>query len=738
MKSRTAWFSVRLYLDALRQLRIAGVVFGVLTALGSILTAMYYSSQKWSYSGKAPEKQLLTLFSANPVLLILTMLFAVVLPLVLFGYLNSRRACDVVHALPVTRTALFLSQFAAVLTWLAAGIAAASALSLACIAPLSYFELAVPGVLTEALYALEAGLFVAAACALAAAVTGTALSTLVVAALILVTPRLFVWVFVSTLESMLAILTANSLPQILDLQNNPIMYLPSSFDGGAPGLFRMIYVPVVGLLYAGGALAAFRLRRSEDAEKSAPNRVLQAVYRITFTMLICLIPCVIILQSISANSSLAASERIWLVILYVVAAVAYFLYELLTTKRVKNLVRSLPALAIVAALNVCYIGGVMLSRSVILNDLPAAGEVSSMEFRDVRSQKTAYPSYDNSGYSAYASSYYYDISDLSWLRLSSDDAEVIELATQRLALEARWISHGKRGDLQDYFSSSDSSSYSCTAVFNRRGGALRRTLYFSSDEWRKILQNSDIPDSTADLDALLPSLDDLNAVDALTSVGTTVGSGKALEGLYDTLRREAAQRGEKELLSDIVRGMGSSDGLITDENDVRYLPGYLRLEYNPPSSRSRNGLPSYIYLPFSSRYPEAAALFMDKCNRLSDADTVIAALRKGAYSGSMVVQGLDITTEGRETTDVYFSLESEENGASSAQLTEAARLRVAALLEQNGVQPVDITRPLWMIQYDYGNQLLFINADETPLMANEAVDMRTSAVRDTAAKDSGF
>jgi hypothetical protein len=57
---------------------------------------------------------------------------------------------------------------------------------------------------------------------------------------------------------------------------------------------------------------------------------------------------------------------------YIAAVVVYFAYELITTKQFKNLVKALPGLGIVVAMNVAIFGLMVGIRSHELNYSPTA------------------------------------------------------------------------------------------------------------------------------------------------------------------------------------------------------------------------------------------------------------------------------------------------------------------------------------------------------------------------------
>ena len=111
--------------------------------------------------------------------------------------------------------------------------------------------------------------------------------------------------------------------------HSPLTYLP----GG-------LYTLILGLLYGVGAAALFLRRKSEAAGLATPNRALQTTLRLLVAFLLCQYPCRVIIRVVLHRETVTSSAVFTCVVWYIVALVVYFLFELVTTRRVKNLLRS--------------------------------------------------------------------------------------------------------------------------------------------------------------------------------------------------------------------------------------------------------------------------------------------------------------------------------------------------------------------------------------------------------------
>lgn len=121
-----------------------------------------------------------------------------------------------------------------------------------------------------------------------------------------------------------------------------------------------VYTLCVGVLYTGAACWLFHRRKSESAGKSAPNRALQTVYRLLIAMLICLIPCVMIIDSLLGESSMAADQQFLCVVCYL-GAVFSISCTTVHHAEMAQPVQSIPALGILLVMNGLFIGGVTVA-----------------------------------------------------------------------------------------------------------------------------------------------------------------------------------------------------------------------------------------------------------------------------------------------------------------------------------------------------------------------------------------
>ncbi len=328
--------------------------------------------------------RLLDLLDINPLLLGSFCTATPLLLLYMFGFLTKRNACDFYHAIPQTRTCVFLSFFGAAMTWVLiyTVVPALMGAGLSAMFP-AFFRVNWGNVLQVLFNIFAANLFVGASIAIAVSLTGTTFTNIVVSGIIIFVPRIFLTVVTVLVTEALPFVPSGYLFPLLDAKYNVVFGMFAGFLIGSEGalteLGSGLYTLVLGLIYTGAATYLFNWRRSEAAGQAAASSKLQLVYRLIVSMLICLIPCAFIYSGIIRQEHYSISEIYVFFVMYVIAVVAYFLYELITTRKWRNLVKAAPGLGILVLLNVVLIGGMCLLHSVTLNTTPDADDIKSIQ-----------------------------------------------------------------------------------------------------------------------------------------------------------------------------------------------------------------------------------------------------------------------------------------------------------------------------------------------------------------------
>ena len=374
-------FNFKLYKEGLRRSLFLAALFIAIMKLGAILIpiAQISSQMNMVANGWSTGRMVIDGLGGNFTLFLSMIAFAPFMTLFLFSFLNKRNASDFFHSLPHKRETIFISYTAAILTWVLGGLWLSTIISLAIYAIGSAYVLVNVSAMLLVTLALSAGcLLVIAATLMAMSVTGGLFANISTALLILFLPRTILWVFTFFVTMGTRVVTAANFGLLGDPSYNiPFTFLTGLFDMHlfsleAALLRGMLYTGVLGLIYLVVALFLFKRRRSETAGNPAQSGVLQNIIRIAVAFVVCIPPMAIIL----------AGELSWnfifVVAFYGIAVVAYFAYELITTRKLSNIMKALPGLGILVLLNIVFITGVVASQHVILNRTVEAEQVQSV------------------------------------------------------------------------------------------------------------------------------------------------------------------------------------------------------------------------------------------------------------------------------------------------------------------------------------------------------------------------
>lgn len=379
-------FDTVLFKESLRQLRLPGIVLFVISMFGCLIVPVLYALSRGTSSASAGS----TAFTVSAALLapfaaVMLYLIPLVLVLSLFRPFHTRSGADFYHSLASTRTSLYISMGAAALAWYYA-IAAASVLGAAALYAALGASFA-PAYLPYVLFTcLAGGTLVSAVALLAVSMTGTILNTLVLAGLVAFLPRLVTTLFTAAITRSLSFVGFDALGAVgrysLNIPAGFLLSAVASFIGNTSGNTAdtpflsgaaIAYTYVLAGIYLVLGWLAFRTRRSETAGANAPNRLLQHIYRCVIALPVgLLIPFVLV-------SERASGSGIFCIVLGIVDVFIYFLYELITTKKLKNLLTAAPVLPVVAAVCVVFGMGLRGVQSNLLSLSFTADDIASVQ-----------------------------------------------------------------------------------------------------------------------------------------------------------------------------------------------------------------------------------------------------------------------------------------------------------------------------------------------------------------------
>ncbi len=504
-------FSGGIYIEGMRQLRVFGFIALSLYLVAFIAGPLFEYADYLQYNINTVREIYPTAVDFETLLgplMGLPVLVAPVMTLIVFSGFNKRKYSDFYHALPYTRLCIFLSFTAAILSWIFGILIVGGSVSLLMHALLSQvYALSFVGWADVLLSLVVMILMVVSGVLLGCSFTGTLFSNITATGLVLFLPRLVIYLITSTIANKLPFVVEDHFLTILSTRFNVLVdYIGRTIltvGYRSPSLQDNVWCDVYSLLIAlaMGVLAAifFIRRKSEIASKSAPHRTIQAGIRIAVTLVFSFVATCLLLND--GESSIA-------ILLYILAMLAFFIYELLTTLKWKNLIRIIPTLGIVVLLNLGLAGMVYGITSAATAFRPDAQEITSVRFVDAEDPPVWY--IDDDSYWNENCSYAEKVAQ----KISIEDPEIIAAVANSLDENMNKFDHGiyKRTYHSNSYTTNQTQStpaYVEKIVAIRTGAVTRyRRVIFKYEAMEKIIrQLADLPDYREAYMTLPPVLD---------------------------------------------------------------------------------------------------------------------------------------------------------------------------------------------------------------------------------------
>ena len=668
------WFNKKLYVDGLRRLRMTGLTLLAITIILTLFL-IWTSNLPGTVFGYANLTPIVSAYMyAAPVLLVFTA----------FSFLFRRSASDLYHAFPITRTGLYITLSASVFTWAIGTILVTRLLAYICILlqgqafALAYFVL-------QTLSYCVGALLIGACTLIGVSITGTRFSAFIVSGLVLFLPRCISALCGYVLTDTAPLLVPTSLGLLFDVTLNiPVMWFLDGFLGMGNYLVgsnfiaknmlvsyqAQIYTLVLALMYLALGAVAFLKRASETAEKSAPSGRLQHVYRSLISM-----PLFLLLAIMTARSNDQPYSSGY-TILMIFAVLVYFLYELITTKRFKNLLYALYVLPIPVL--VCFgiaFGSVLFGKSQ-MRVLPSASELTGLQL--ATSLRGSVPSY----------------AELLQSEITFTEPELLQLASGGLTYSYESY-NGKR-----------SGSYDRTLILQRKsGGDLVRNISMPSANEIRFDEVTEANASFRAAALALPRDEEIYRIDA--SAYTYAGKSEDAAALKNLLKLYRADRSKLsyEDLPPSSKAVAIAVPVTKEDTKLTLYKGDAMLDFSLRAEGMHRGkLFSDTYF-LTQKTPDTANAAMRFCNGHEQEmkREILATLDSGVSIDwiSIGLQLCNIPTDDGALNSEYVNLRSmkdfEENAATyEKDLTvlhmEQIRTLLGTLFSGDYTQP-DIQKP---------------------------------------------
>lgn len=611
MKSKKKLFDLKLYQEGLRQLKTAGIISLIISLLCTvILPTGEYLSSKASYNEHLKNhligqytKYTLSVSDAH---IYYALFFLVVTPLMiflLFRFLLKRDHSDFYHALPHSRKCIYFSFSAAAFTWIGIEVFGNTILSAILYTAFSkYITINIPGIFMFAGNIFITCLLIGSVLLFTLSLCGNIMTAIVVFLMLFFIPRILLSGYQLLLENLVPYLVLDE--GFLSIRYNLFYDYFLAFINeehanlsalGIPALYTLL----LSIIFYISGIFSFTGRKSETAENSMTNPVMQAVFRTVFTMIICLIPLYILcVSNLHRNSNYYMEEPVmlyfYIVIFYIIAIAAMFLYELLTTRSLRNAVRCLKTLPFILVLNIVIFGGITLVLNTNLNRRMDADKISSISMFDSYNEYNPY-SYRTTVYSFISHDYYdYTENDYFTYQLKQQKFDNKELVSFFCSLY-----NATADNYQDYLDGKNNNYYyhtgdeyaTYTITFHGKGSSHTAQLNVNISDLEELL---DIPEAKSIWRSVYTELPDLTKDDTISSdyFDDWSFSQSELTMLYDSYRKELKEMCDEDwpLLTSTGYNFALSVSIYKDD---RYYN--MMLPINSKTPKTYNKVFSLIY-----------------------------------------------------------------------------------------------------------------------------------------------
>ena len=521
---KKSFFSARLYVDGLKQLRLIGILSMIAMNLLGVLQPIL----RWLDGGNYVVKPM-NFLEMNPLIVLVFCAVAPLMTLSLFSFLNKRDASDLYHAIPATRPCLFMSFFAAIATWLAMITLATVVLTTVTHAlfPMLY-SINYANVLLTAFNTLAGGLSIAAAVAVAMSVTGTLFANVLVSLLIIFLPRLVLHLITMEIQNTFLLINNLTVSPLLDFKYNvPVGMVFQVFIGGnleSLSTFSCgIYTLVLAIIYFLLAVFLFTRRASESADKAAPNRYWHGLYRLLVGAVLSSIATIGLCSNYMGEYHSYSWEFFFF--MYLISVLLMPVFDIITTRRVKGLLRrSLTSILLLILVNVGLFGITYGTYHAVSSYLPEAEEITSVRLLGAGEPVSVYDTPD-----------YFD-SKLAKVELT--DQKVRELVAFRLQYSVDLL----KEERSRFWNAQSEMEYIPVAI-KQNGITRKRRILITKEEERILSTALSEVEGLEKIYTTLPPASSLSYIYFSSEQGFHINDTKQKNEFYQTLCNEVEQIG---------------------------------------------------------------------------------------------------------------------------------------------------------------------------------------------------
>ncbi len=592
-----------LYRELFYEMKVCGIIFsvgGLLTLLGTFLFLGLNDADFMIAEAFCPFGYLLAIVGG------------IIFPLNGFHFLNKRSSADIYHSIPCSRRQLFFCTAGAVFTWIGGLMAAAFLLSAAGYLLLgisfSFYQMIV-----SFFVMLISGLMFASATMIAVSVSGTTLSALAAALVIAFVPRLILSAVAFGL-SYNDILAMDQLGLLSPQYNISIGSWLGLLLGGVTShseltvnhMLEQIYSFGLPMLYSVFLTAVYLVlgcllfvrRKSETAGNAAVNRFTQNLIRCGVA-----VPFIVFLMYYCCAETLQLDDTmVWIILIF--AFGVYVIYELVTGRKFKKMLKSIPLFVGMTVLLLGISYGAQFIGEHIAQRTVTAEQIEDVQFDG---QTAMYPMDDS----------YHAIKN-GRLRFAQDEVKEIV---------SRGLSNTAQPSNNAYY---QNESVTLRTVIRSSKGSFTRYVRFSMEDYKRLFAITSADERAMQAAQVLPAGKDIEKVEIgyISTVGHNELTKEQLAAVWDCAVEEYQSFTDEErtayLFAHEGRSYSSETDIVTDVSfDTMFRivgNGFCRGKYYS------------MTFEISSKFPKTQELFFSYLNNEEFVQDMVSLLRECASS----------------------------------------------------------------------------------------------------------
>lgn len=386
------YFSVRLFWRSFMQLRIVGGIATVLLAFISVFAVfssrMELESRMRMDPTYNPRTILLDSIGGHEYMVVMFMIVTPLLALNLWKFLNKRNTSDFYHSLPYTRTCMYVSKTAALISWLIVIFTAVYiAYGISVAANARYYKADMGMLFRFFLMLFICCILVQSAIALACSLTGNMFNNVCVTGFILFLPRIYVKLITTVISQMVYVVSDDKAFSLIRSGQNIVMDYLFAFDYNSDlttltySVTANAYTLILGLIYMVAAYVFFVNRKSEGAGRAAAGKGMRLVLRSVIGYVCATIGAISFVASIRTINTaddpqmVRMTATVSVVVAFVGAALLVIAYDFFSSRyhfRFRNCIPSIVLSWVLAGITAI---GVNLTADGILNYMPDKDDI---------------------------------------------------------------------------------------------------------------------------------------------------------------------------------------------------------------------------------------------------------------------------------------------------------------------------------------------------------------------------